>query len=78
MPLSTWIRTLRLHWLSSPGYWASVMARADQLETDFEGAAAEEADREAIQSASEAERALLGDVSAELKRRQGEEASSRL
>ncbi len=69
MPLSTWIRTVRLHWLSTPRHWAEVMARADELETDFDGEAAKVADRERSETPSDSERQLLGDVSAELKRR---------
>jgi hypothetical protein len=69
MPLSTWLKAVRLHWLSPSDHWASVMAEADALEAEHNGDAAVVA-RDAYEgSKSDRARRLMGDVETELRRR---------
>lgn len=69
MPLSTWIRTVHLHWLSGASHWAEVMARADVFENEHPDDALGAVERQYRCTKSFADRQLLRDIRAELQRR---------
>lgn len=69
MSMTSWIRSLRLHWLSRSSHWANVMAAADALEAEHDGEAVNVAHDHGQEARSPEARRLLDDVETELRRR---------
>jgi hypothetical protein len=65
-----WFRRVRVDWFSSARHWADVMAEADALQADHDGAALEVAEEEERKAKEAETRHLFRDVGSVLEGRE--------